>query len=153
MDTARILLVDDDPDVRRFIAVNLQAEFDCEIHEAEDGDEGLNRAYTIRPDLVITDVTHRGLSGFEMTARLRQDPRTSSVPVIMITAKSRPDDRSDGIAAGATVYLTKPFDPRDLFAHVGEVLGLEPKSERSVPSPRLRIVVWPEQGPDASSPR
>jgi DNA-binding response OmpR family regulator len=118
---ARILIVDDDPDVRRFIARNFETA-GYETHEAGDGMEGLARAITLLPDLVISDVTHPGIDGFEMTRGLRAEPRTRSIPIILLTAKSRPEDRAMGLAAGADLYFAKPFDPVELLMQVKKIL-------------------------------
>jgi DNA-binding response OmpR family regulator len=117
----RILIVDDDPDVRRFIATKLQA-LGYELHEAGNGDDGLADAITLLPVLVLSDVTHPGLNGFELTRRLRSDPRTRSIPIILLTAKSLPEDRAMGLAAGADAYLTKPFTMNELVDEVRRLL-------------------------------
>ena len=113
----RILVVDNEADIRRFIEVNLRLEgFD--VTSASNGEDGLVTAFEIDPSLVLLDVMMPGIDGIEVCRRLRADPRTSHVPVILLTAKSMTVDKVVGLAAGADDYVLKPFDPMELVARV-----------------------------------
>jgi diguanylate cyclase (GGDEF)-like protein len=112
-----VLVVDDDPDVARFVEVNLRSA-GYEVSVATNGEEALQRAVEIRPDLVLLDVMMPRLDGFEVARRLRRDPRTSSSSIIMLTAKALSSDKVTGLAAGADDYIIKPFDPVELLARV-----------------------------------
>jgi diguanylate cyclase (GGDEF)-like protein len=112
-----VLVVDDDPDVARFVEVNLRsAGYDVTV--ASDGEEAVERAIDIRPDLVLLDVMMPKLDGFEVAQRLRRDPRTSSSSIIMLTAKALSADKVLGLSSGADDYIIKPFDPVELLARV-----------------------------------
>jgi diguanylate cyclase (GGDEF)-like protein len=113
----RVLVVDDDPDIARFIEVNLRTH-GFEVHLASDGVEALERAQELRPDLVLVDVMMPRMDGFQVVDRLRSDPRTSSVSIIMLTAKALTADKVLGITTGADDYIIKPFDPVELVARV-----------------------------------
>ncbi len=115
--TEVILVVDDDPDVARFIEVNLRAA-GYEVHVASDGEEALDKAVDIRPDLILLDVMMPKLDGFEVAQRLRRDQRTSSCSIIMLTAKALSADKVLGLSSGADDYIIKPFDPVELLARV-----------------------------------
>jgi diguanylate cyclase (GGDEF)-like protein len=112
-----VLVVDDDPDVARFVEVNLRsAGYDVTV--ASDGEEAVHRALELRPDLVLLDVMMPKLDGFEVAQRLRRDPRTSSSSIIMLTAKALSADKVLGLSSGADDYIIKPFDPVELLARV-----------------------------------
>jgi diguanylate cyclase (GGDEF)-like protein len=113
----KVLVVDDDPDISRFIEVNLRTHgFD--VHLASDGVEALERAREVRPDLVLVDVMMPRMDGFQVVDRLRSDPRTANISIIMLTAKALTADRVLGITTGADDYIIKPFDPVELVARV-----------------------------------
>ncbi|HEY7754899.1 MAG TPA: response regulator [Actinomycetota bacterium] len=112
-----ILVVDDDPDIARFVEVNLRsAGYDVSV--ASDGEEALERAGTLRPDLVLLDVMMPRIDGFEVAQRLRRNPQTSNTSIIMLTAKALSTDKVLGLTAGADDYIIKPFDPIELLARV-----------------------------------
>jgi diguanylate cyclase (GGDEF)-like protein len=112
-----VLVVDDDPDVARFVEVNLRSA-GYEVTVASNGEEALERAVELRPDLVLLDVMMPKLDGFEVAQRLRRDPRTSSSSIIMLTAKALSADKVLGLSSGADDYIIKPFDPVELLARV-----------------------------------
>ena len=112
-----VLVVDDDPDVARFVEVNLRSA-GYEVTVASNGEEGLEKAVALRPDLVLLDVMMPKLDGFEVAQRLRRDPRTSSSSIIMLTAKALSSDKVLGLSSGADDYIIKPFDPVELLARV-----------------------------------
>jgi diguanylate cyclase (GGDEF)-like protein len=112
-----ILVVDDDPDIARFVEVNLRSA-GYEVSVASDGEEALERAGTLRPDLVLLDVMMPRIDGFEVAHRLRRNPQTSNTSIIMLTAKALATDKVLGLTAGADDYIIKPFDPIELLARV-----------------------------------
>ncbi|MGQ0668393.1 MAG: GGDEF domain-containing response regulator [Actinomycetota bacterium] len=112
-----ILVVDDDPDIARFVEVNLRsAGYDVEV--AADGEKALEKAMDMRPDLVLLDVMMPRIDGFEVAQRLRRNPRTANTSIIMLTAKALSTDKVLGLTAGADDYIIKPFDPIELLARV-----------------------------------
>jgi diguanylate cyclase (GGDEF)-like protein len=112
-----ILVVDDDPDIARFVEVNLRsAGYDVAV--AADGEEALDRAQAMRPDLVLLDVMMPRIDGFEVAQRLRRNPQTANTSIIMLTAKALSTDKVLGLTAGADDYIIKPFDPIELLARV-----------------------------------
>jgi diguanylate cyclase (GGDEF)-like protein len=113
----KILVVDDDPDIARFVELNLRTH-GYETHVASDGEEALEQAFAVRPDLVLLDVTMPKMDGFEVAQRLRSDPRTSNVSIIMLTARALSVDKVLGLTAGADDYVIKPCDPVELVARV-----------------------------------
>src|SRR3989442_5068047 len=115
--TETVRVVDDDPDVARFVEVNLRSA-GYEVTVASDGVEAVERALELRPDLILLDVMMPRLDGFEVAQRLRRDPRTSSSSIIMLTAKALSADKVLGLSSGADDYIIKPFDPVELLARV-----------------------------------
>jgi DNA-binding response OmpR family regulator len=116
-----VLVVDDDVDIARFIEVNLRLEgFDVLL--AHDGQEALDVIGLELPDLALLDVMMPRINGVELCRRLRSDPLTASLPVIMLTAKSLSVDKVVGLTAGADDYIIKPFDTLELIARVRSTL-------------------------------
>ncbi len=114
----RILVVDDESRMRRFVRMNLDLE-GYDVLEAENGLVALQRVRDDQPDLVILDVAMPDLDGFETLARLRE---FSAVPVIMLTVKGDEEDRIHGLDLGADDYMAKPFSPRELSSRIRAVL-------------------------------
>ncbi|MDP8955426.1 MAG: response regulator [Actinomycetota bacterium] len=112
-----VLVVDDDPDVARFVEVNLRSA-GYSVTVASNGEEAMERALELRPDLVLLDVMMPKMDGFEVAQRLRRDSRTSSSSIIMLTAKALSSDKVLGLSSGADDYIIKPFDPVELLARV-----------------------------------
>jgi two-component system response regulator CpxR len=128
---AEILLVDDDAELCELVAEFLAGE-GFSIEAVHDGPTGLDRARSGRHDAVVLDVMLPGMSGFEVLRRLRE---TSSLPVLMLTAKGDEVDRIVGLEMGADDYLPKPFNPRELAARLRAVLrrvGAEPAATERV---------------------
>jgi diguanylate cyclase (GGDEF)-like protein len=116
-----VLVVDDDVDIARFIEVNLKLEgFDVVV--AHDGDAAQRCIADEVPDLALLDVMMPGIDGVELCRRLRSDPLTASLPIIMLTAKSLSADKVVGLTAGADDYIIKPFDTLELIARVRSTL-------------------------------
>jgi diguanylate cyclase (GGDEF)-like protein len=112
-----ILVADNEPDILRFVEVNLRLE-GFQVVTCLDGQEALERTFETRPALVLLDVMMPRMDGFEVCRRLRSDVRTSHIPIIFLTAKSMTVDKVIGLTAGADGYVVKPFDPVELVARV-----------------------------------
>jgi DNA-binding response OmpR family regulator len=120
----RVLVVDDDAAVRELITVNLELE-GFEVASAEDGVAALSAIDAFGPDLVTLDVRMSRLGGFETLERLRADPRTASVPVVMVTRRTQAADRARAEELGVTAYVTKPFEPGELVEVISRLTGRE----------------------------
>jgi phosphate regulon transcriptional regulator PhoB len=119
--SARILVVDDEPDLLELVRVNLaQAGFTVET--AASGSDALAALRRAPPDAMILDLMLPDISGTELCARVRADQRLTALPIIMLTAKSEEIDRVVGLELGADDYVTKPFSPRELALRVRAVL-------------------------------
>ena len=116
-----ILVVDDDHDIARFVEVNLQLH-GFEVVVAHDGEQALALARERKPDLAVVDVRMPKMDGLELTRRLRADPMTAALPIIMLTAKGLSVDKVVGLTAGADDYVLKPFDTAELVARVRSTL-------------------------------
>ncbi len=130
-----IVVADDDEDIVRFVEVNLRLE-GYDVVTVSDGEQALGTTFDQMPDLVLLDVMMPKMDGFEVCQRLRSDPRTKGISVIMLTAKSLSADKVVGLTAGADDYMIKPFDPIELIARVksalrraSEMKGLNPLTQ------------------------
>jgi len=121
----RVLVVDDNDVTRQLISLNLEFE-GFEVMTAVDGQDCLDKVHEMQPDAVTLDVMMPRLDGIRTAARLREDPRTRTVKIVMVTAAAQERDRARGEEVGVDAYLTKPFDPSVLVATVRRVLGLPP---------------------------
>ena len=121
MSTPKLLLVEDDSALAELLEFRFRRE-GYNVRTTGDGDEALLLASEDVPDLIILDWMIEGTSGIEVCRRLRRDPGTANVPIIMLTARGAEDDRIRGLDTGADDYLTKPFSPRELQARVSAVL-------------------------------
>ena len=119
---SRILLAEDDPDIRHLVTVKLERAGFAVI-AVEDGYAALAATHRETPDLILLDVRMPRISGIEVCRELRADRRTVAVPIIMLTARARPQDLEQAYAAGATDYVVKPFSPRELLERVESVLA------------------------------
>jgi len=117
-----ILLAEDDPDILHMVAYKLRrAGF--EVVETTDGVAALDACRRAPPDLVLLDVRMPRMDGIAVCRELRAGPRTGDLPIIMLTARAREQDRELAVAAGATDYVVKPFSPRALVERVETVLA------------------------------
>jgi diguanylate cyclase (GGDEF)-like protein len=117
-----LLVVDDDPFIARLLEIELKAA-GYDVRVASDGEQALAAAQERPPQLVLADVMMPNMDGFELTRRLRQDPRTATVSVIMLTARGLSADKLEGFAIGADDYIVKPFDTPELLARIRGVLN------------------------------
>ncbi|MEV6601024.1 response regulator [Actinoplanes sp. NPDC051346] len=117
-----ILLVEDDPDIRHLVSYRL-GKGGLDVIAVPDGISALREVRTRPPDLVLLDVRMPRMSGIEVCRELRAGPLPADVPIIMLTARSRPQDLEQGYAAGATDYVVKPFSPRELLERVEAALA------------------------------
>jgi len=128
-----ILVIDDEPELVKLLDYNL-SKAGYLVLSAKDGEAGLAAARKLAPDAVILDIMMPGLDGWEVCKRLRQDPATAALPVLMLTAKGEEGDRVLGLELGADDYLTKPFGIRELVARVKALLR---RLEASAASPEV----------------
>lgn len=118
---ATVLVVDDEKDLVELVKYHLEKE-GLKCLEARDGETALQMARERTPDLMVLDLMLPGVDGLEVCRKLRKDPKTSSIAIIMLTAKAEEVDRIVGLEMGADDYMVKPFSPRELLARVKAVL-------------------------------
>lgn len=94
-----------------------------DVVTASSGEEGIRKAHELKPDLILMDVLMPGVNGFQATRRLTRDPKTASIPVIMVTSKNQESDRIWGLRQGARDYITKPPDRNEFLAKIDAILG------------------------------
>src|SRR5262245_22498954 len=134
MARTRILVVDDEPDILELVQYNLsKAQYD--VAGVESGEEALAHMRTTPPDLIVLDLMLPGVGGLEVCKALKRDTRTAAIPIVILTARGEEADIVAGLELGADDYLTKPFSPRVLLAHIRAVLRrhhTEPVAEDAV---------------------
>ena len=146
----KVLVVDDEPDAIELIAFNLKGA-GMDVVTAADGAEALKKAAQHSPALIVLDVMLPEVDGLEVCKVLRRDPKTSAIPILMLTAKAAEIDRVLGLELGADDYVTKPFSPRELVLRVKRLLRGPQASEQgrdhfewkelNVDIPRHRVTV------------
>jgi len=117
----RVLVIDDDPVILELLRINFEIE-GFEVISACDGQEGLRRAGVDHPDVILSDIMMPRLDGLQLLARLRGDPATADVPVVLLSAKAQRAEVDRGMALGADDYVTKPFDPLELLDRVNAAM-------------------------------
>jgi two-component system chemotaxis response regulator CheY len=122
---ARILVIDDEPDVRWMLRLSLER-LGHEVLLAEDGLRGVAMAQRQKPDVVVLDLMMPVMDGYGVLDAMQRDPRTSRLPILVLTAKALPDEEERVTEAGARRFVTKPFDPLDLAKALEELLAEEP---------------------------
>jgi two-component system, OmpR family, alkaline phosphatase synthesis response regulator PhoP len=132
MPKEHILIVDDEKDILELIQYNLTRE-GYRVSTAADGEEALDKVGADRPDLILLDLMLPGIDGFDVCRRLKSDPLTRSIPVVMVTAKGEDADIVTGLELGADDYIIKPFSPRILLARVRAVLRRDKKESSEEP--------------------
>jgi two-component system cell cycle response regulator len=126
---ARVLVVDDEAPIRLLCRVNLEAE-QMEVVEAGDGPSGLEAARKELPDVILLDVMMPGLDGWRVAEELLEDPATSSIPIVFLTARAELRDRARGLDLGGLDYVTKPFNPVDLAPLIRDLIARVQGGER-----------------------
>jgi two-component system alkaline phosphatase synthesis response regulator PhoP len=120
-DTKRILVIDDEQGIVKVVKMYLE-HHDYEVITAGDGQEGLKRAKTEKPDLIVLDLMLPRMNGYKICGLLKKDTRYAKIPVIMFTARAQEKDVKLGQEVGADAYLVKPFEPEILLAKIKELL-------------------------------
>ncbi len=123
MAAKRVLVVDDNRLIRALVNASIKS-LECEIVEAVDGEEAVAKAVECEPDLILLDVVMPKLDGFEVLARLRDDPDGPQCPIAMLTTANTEDDRVQARLHRADAYIVKPFDHGELRDIVAGLLGL-----------------------------
>jgi DNA-binding response OmpR family regulator len=125
----RVLVIDDEPPIRLLCRVNLEAE-GMEVLEASDGPTGLEKARNDEPDVILLDVMMPGLDGWQVAEELIDGERTSSIPIVFLTARAEARDRARGLDLGGIDYVTKPFNPVELAPLVRDLIDRVDRGER-----------------------
>jgi two-component system, OmpR family, alkaline phosphatase synthesis response regulator PhoP len=131
--TKRILIIEDDPDIVEALRYNLEKEKGFSVLAAHSGEEGLNTALEVKPQLIILDIGLPGFNGYELCRRLRREPETRDIPILMLTARVAESDKVLGLELGADDYVTKPFGIRELIARVRAALRRKEAQAETVP--------------------
>jgi DNA-binding response OmpR family regulator len=137
MPAQKILVIEDEADILEVIAYNLRRE-GFVVLTSRDGDEGLELAYKEAPDLLVLDLMLPGLDGVEICRRLKQDPVTAGIAIVMVTAKGEESDIVLGLGVGADDYIAKPFSPKELVARIKAVLRRGPLRESTESVERIK---------------
>ncbi len=125
----KILIVEDEKDIIKMLEYNLKKE-GFKVIDARDGEDALDLAVREYPDLVLLDLMLPGMDGLEVCKALKKEPKTSLIPIIMLTAKGQESDKVVGLELGADDYITKPFSLRELIARIKAVLRRATEKEK-----------------------
>ena len=117
---ALVLVVDDEPDIQYLVKLNLELD-GHEVMVASTGSEALTAVKERVPDVIVLDVMMPEMDGFEALKKLKENPATAGIPVIMLTAKAQDADVFRGWQSGADLYLTKPFNPQELITFIKRI--------------------------------
>ena len=120
---AKVLVIDDEPDVRWLIRMSLER-VGHEVLVAEDGLRGVAVAMKQRPEIIVLDLMMPVMDGYAVMAELAKDPRTAAVPVVVLSARAIPEEAERATKAGARRFLEKPFDPDELVAELDSLLAV-----------------------------
>ena len=131
-DKHRILLVDDEPSIVKMVGKRLEVEgFDVLV--AMDGQEGLTKAQSEHPDLIILDLMLPKLNGYEVCTMLKQDTRYQKTPIVLFTAKTQDKDEKLGMECGANAYVRKPFRAQELLEKIHALIAASQPSGEAQP--------------------
>ncbi|HEX5132313.1 MAG TPA: response regulator [Candidatus Krumholzibacteria bacterium] len=147
MKTEKIVVIEDEEDILEVIAYNLKRE-GYEVVTSTSGEDGLDKIARSSPQLVVLDIMLPEIDGIEICRKLKADPLTRSIPVIMVTAKGEESDVVLGLGVGADDYLTKPFSPKELVARVKAMLRrtrMRPESETRERISRGGVLIDPQR--------
>jgi DNA-binding NarL/FixJ family response regulator len=149
----RLLIVDDEPNLLRAVAACLRGE-GYEVETVRSGEEALVHIAQHLPDLIVSDIRMPRMDGYALARQLRSNPRTDLIPIVFLTAKDESSERIAGIRSGVDAYLTKPFEPDELIAVIGNILNRVERTHAEIArlmgaSTRERIVVTDEELTDA----
>jgi len=125
----KILVVEDEKDIVKMIEYNLKKE-GYKVIDAREGEDALDLAVREYPNLILLDLMLPGIDGLEVCKSLKKESKTSSIPIIMLTAKAQESDKVVGLELGADDYITKPFSPRELIARIKAVLRRSAEKEK-----------------------
>lgn len=123
---ARLLVIDDEDDIRMIAAMSLEAVGGHDVRQASSGHAGVAEARRDPPDAVVVDVMMPGMDGPATVAELRRHPETAELPVVLLTAKARPAEQQALLGLDVAGVITKPFEPMELAAQLADVLGWGP---------------------------
>ena len=121
MSKKKILIIDDEKDLVKALSIRLESE-DFEVDTSFDGFDGLNKARTVRPDLIILDLMLPKINGFKIARLLKFDDNYKHIPIIMLTARTEEGDKELGKKTGCDTYLTKPHNDDELLKVVGKLV-------------------------------
>lgn len=119
---AKVLIIEDEESIRRFMRRVLESS--CEVHEAADGAEGLKQARWVQPAVILLDLRMPGLDGLTVLAKLKTEPRTATIPVVIVSGRGETDLLIEGQRMGAVDHVIKPFDVEDLRGVVHRQIAL-----------------------------
>ena len=134
-DRPLLLIVEDNADVVQYLVACLEDQYRYQV--ARDGQEGIDRAIELVPDLILSDVMMPKKDGYELCKTLKQDGRTSHIPIVLLTAKADLDSRISGLERGADAYLTKPFEQRELMVRLQKLFELRQALQKRYRGPEL----------------
>lgn len=149
-DRTTILVIDDNKVVRTLVRSHLEPEY--RVEEAPEGAAGYNLASSLLPDLVIADVMMPEMDGFELCRKIKTDPDVDHIPVIFLTARADLEGKIEGLDVGADVYLTKPFEPEELIAHVKNLIATRRSLRESLRDERAHRGVSGDGPPGGVNP-
>ncbi len=122
-DPFRVVLIDDDPDLRKLVQLTLEFSAGWEVTAAADGAEGLEAVRTVKPDVAVVDVMMPGMDGYEVCQRLKRDPETKDIPVVFLTARKELNEKR-AEEVGAQGVIVKPFEPDRLAEQLRELCDM-----------------------------
>ncbi|MBT3312337.1 MAG: response regulator [Desulfobacterales bacterium] len=120
----KILIIDDEEDITYFLKMNLEMRKKFKVYTANNGEEGIKKAISKKPDLILLDVMMPGINGFDVLAVLKENMVTISIPVIMMTAYEKSDTSEKASGLYSADYFTKPFEMEKLIAGINQALGV-----------------------------